>query len=483
MLVYDLLKVGNPNDIALRYKGQNITYERLNQIVEIFKDYFYSLGIRENQNVGLFYKNSPEFIYSYFAIASLGAVVVPFNLLLTPRELTYIVSDAKIKHIITMKELELTGDVTQIVLPNVMESLEGLKLDKAPVVDKKEEDECVIIYTSGTTGTPKGAMLTNKNLVSNADSSAEFLKIIRNDNALCVLPMFHSFAWTVAVLAQLVRGGCITILETFMPKEAIKTIIEQNISLVHGVPAMYNFYLQIGTKEEFNSVRLFLSGGAALPVEVLNQFEEKIGKVILEGYGLSEASPVVSINPLDKIKPGSIGKALPKVEIKIANEKNEEAPRGEIGELIVKGPNVMKGYLNLEKATSEAIIDGWLHTGDLAYMDDEGYVFIVDRLKDMIIVGGLNVYSREVEEIIYKHKTIRECAVIGLPDKTAGEKVCTFIVLKEGMQYDKKEFMDFLRENLASYKVPKVVYVLDILPKNATGKIAKKELREKYLEI
>jgi len=481
MLVHELITKGDPQATALIYKNQKITYQQLQKTVKLIQGYFYARGIRAGDNVGLFCKNSPEFIYSYFAITGLGAVVVPLNYMLAPREIAYIVKDARIKTMVTMQHIELPMQITQLVLPEFIPSLESMTYDETPVPsDLDEERESVIIYTSGTTGYPKGAVLSHNNLISNAGAIAEVLMINEKDNMLCVLPMFHSFAWTVTILAPLLHGASITIVESFMPKEVISTIFEQNVTVVCGVPSMYNFYITLGNADVFDTVRLFVSGGAPLPGEILNQFNTKIGKPIMEGYGLSEASPAAVMNPLGRGKAGSIGKPLPGIEVKIADADNKRLPPGEVGELIIKGPNVMKGYYNMPEATKKAVVDGWLHTGDLAYEDEDGYFYIVDRLKDLVIVGGLNVYPREVEEVIYKYPGIREAAVIGIPDEVRGEDLCAFISLQEGAAYDKKALLAFLQTNLANYKVPREVTILETLPKNATGKIMKRELKEMY---
>lgn len=480
MLVHQLIEAGQDSDIALRYKKNKVTYEQLKTMINRFRDYFYSVGVRSGENVGLFSKNSPEFLYSYFAIISLGAVVVPINYVLTPREISYIVQDSKMKNIVVMNPIELNIEVNQLILTEIMADPGRSVIASAPFVDLQDDWECVIIYTSGTTGFPKGAILSHNNLTSNAKAMTEAVLATKEDNLLCVLPMFHSFSWTVTVLAPLFVGGSITIVESFLPKEVINTIFEEEVTLVCGVPAMYNFYLSLGDPEVFAKVRVFVSGGASLPVEIINRFQIKIGKPIIEGYGLSEASPVVCINPLEKTKPGSIGVPLAQVEVKVMDAEGNVLPAGEIGELIVKGPNVMKGYFNMPEATTQAIIDGWLHTGDMAYEDEEGYFYIVDRLKDLIIVAGLNVYPREVEEVIYQYPGISETAVIGIPNEVRGEAVCAFVVLKEGIAFNKKEFMSFLQKNLANYKLPREVFQVESLPRNATGKISKRELLEGY---
>jgi long-chain acyl-CoA synthetase len=323
-------------------------------------------------------------------------------------------------------------------------------------------------------------LLTHRNLISNAEAFSKVTEVVESDNTLCVLPMFHSFAWTCCVTTPLYKGSSITIVETFSPKDVIATIREAGITVVMGVPAMYGYYTSLATPADLAGVRLFASGGASLPQEILNSFYAKTGKRVIEGYGLSEASPAVAFNPLSATKPGSVGLPVAGVDVKIVTGDGRETQTGEVGELIVKGPNVMLGYYGLPGETEEALRDGWLYTGDLAYRDEDGYIFIVDRKKDMVIVSGLNVYPREVEEIIYQHPVVQEAAVIGVPDKKRGETVRAFIVPKDGMQLSKKELLFFLKKNLASYKLPRSIIEVDALPKTATGKISKKDLREMY---
>jgi long-chain acyl-CoA synthetase len=336
----------------------------------------------------------------------------------------------------------------------------------------------VIIYTSGTTGHPKGAMLTHKNLISNAESTVSALLMTENEITLNVLPLFHSFAWTVNVLSTLMVGGSIVIMENFVPKDAIRIIEKEQITLVTGVPAMFNYYLMVGSKESFESIRVFVSGGASLPVEIIKGFKEKMGYDILEGYGLSEASPVVTINPLNKTKAGCIGIPIKNIEVRVVDTDGNEVPIGEKGELLVKGPNVMKGYYNLPEITAKTIIDDWLHPGDVAIIDEDGYVAIVDRIKDIIIVNGFNVYPREVEEVIYSYDGVLEAAVVGDSDPSRGEIVLAFVVPKDPENFDSKALKSYLRDHLASFKLPRKIIIKDGLPKNATGKILKKDIKQ-----
>jgi long-chain acyl-CoA synthetase len=297
--------------------------------------------------------------------------------------------------------------------------------------------------------------------------------------------MFHVFAFTACVLMPLWSGATVTILESFQPKEVIDVLLNGDISIFMGVPAMYVVLLEAGKKNiSFPKLRMAVSGGAALPVEIYRQARDIMKLPIIEGYGLTEASPAVSFNPPDGIqKEGSIGLPLPYQECRIVDEQDQELPPGEVGELAVRGDNVMMGYYNQPEASEAALLNGWLHTGDLAKKDEDGYLYIVDRKKDMIIVAGLNVYPREVEEVIYQFPKVKEAAVIGVDDKLRGEFVKAYIVLKEGEECNSKELFHFLREKLAAYKLPRHIEFIDSLPKNASGKIMKRFLKEKTEKI
>ena len=342
-----------------------------------------------------------------------------------------------------------------------------------------ENETAIILYTSGTTGSPKGAMLTHKNIYSNARDVADYLDFSGDDRVVATLPVFHVFALTVVVNAPLIKGATIILIPRFSPGDVFNTIKESKATIFAGVPTMYNFMNQFpnGRKEDFESVRIAISGGSSLQVALLHSFEEKFDVRISEGYGLSEASPVTCFNPLDRDRiPGSIGTNIINVENKVVNELGEEVPDGEVGELIVRGPNVMKGYYKMPEETEVALRNGWLYTGDLARRDEDGYFYIVDRKKDLVIVGGYNVYPREVEEVLFEYRDIVEAAVIGVPDMDFGEAVHAFVVLKDGVEEDVEKLEAYCAARLAKYKVPKKFEFLDELPKNATGKILRRSL-------
>ena len=489
MLVHQLIFQGNPSNVAF-HAPDEITYAHVQKEFSNYRNFFYHQGIRAGENVGLLSRNSAEFVYSYMALSSLGAIAVPLNFQLTAREIAYIVKDAQMKRLVTMDELDINAElqqygypveVSQLLISHFPEIFSVNSFAPAPSFENiiVETDPCVIIYTSGTTGNPKGAILTHKNLISNVHSFGSALPPgSSDDNVLCVLPMYHSFAWTCTVLYPLSLGAAITVLEAFSPKETIAAIKDTGVTIVFGVPPIYNYLTRVGIAEDLASVKTFVSGGAALPQKVAEQFHQKFGVPILEGYGLSEASPVVALNPAAKTKFCSIGRPLPEVKVRIVNAKGETLPPGDVGELVVQGPNVMQGYYNLPLETSRALRNNWLHTGDIAYQDSEGYLFIVDRLKDMIIINGENVYPREIEELLYRIPGVVEAAVIGIPDTLRGEAVRAYIAMEEGRVFDRKAIRDFLQPLLAAYKVPRDILQVDALPKNKTGKIMKRLLRE-----
>ncbi|TWH47842.1 class I adenylate-forming enzyme family protein [Sporomusa sp. KB1] len=488
MFVHDLILNGTVDSPAFAGKDK-VSYGELQEQVRKYRNYFYSSGIRTGENVGLFSHNSVEFVYCYMAIASLGAIVVPINFQLTVRETTFIIKDAKMSHLITRERLAIDSElsqqgykqeVTQLVIADIKLVVEQEEFSTAPALAAgfDENQPCVIIYTSGTTGIPKGAVLTHKNLVSDAVAFREVLPVAATDNVLCVLPMYHCFSWTCAVLVSLLCGASITILEAFAPKETIAAIKDDKVTVVFGVPPMYNLFVRVGQYQDFSGVRYFISGGASLPEKVAQQFSEKFGQKIIEGYGLSEASPVVALNPVSKPKYCSIGKALPGLEVRVADPNGQTLPPGMVGELVVRGPIVMKGYFNLPAETANTLKDGWLYTGDLAYQDSEGYFFVVDRLKDLIISNGENIYPREIEELLYAYPGIIEASVIGVADELRGQVARAYIVLAEGQHFDKKAVREYLHANIAAYKIPRDFHVVDALPKNQTGKILKRVLRE-----
>jgi long-chain acyl-CoA synthetase len=492
---------------AYVFEGERSTYGELNAAISKFASGLYNMGIRQGDHIALLLGNSPQFVISFYGALRLGATVIPINPIYTPDEIGYILLNGDVKAVIALdllvplfaqaqERLPLLkhviicrtpqGKEKGISLPEQMKSFTDI-LQSGDVhfqgPELQDDDVAVILYTSGTTGKPKGAMLTHKNLYSNAQDIANYLKINENDRVIATLPMFHVFCLTVALNAPLMNGGTVLIVPKFSPAKIFQIAREQQATIFVGVPTMYNFLYQYqgGSAEDFRTLRLCISGGSSMPVALLKNFEQKFKVIVSEGYGLSEASPVACFNPLDRPrKPGSIGTSIMNVESKVVNEFGEEVPVGEVGELVVRGPNVMKGYYKMPEETANALRDGWLHTGDLARMDEEGYFYIVDRKKEMIIVGGYNVYPREVEEVLYSHPDVVEAAVVGVPDPDYGEAVKGFVVSKNP-QLTETALIGYCHQHLAKYKVPSSIEFLDELPKNATGKILRRVLKERLI--
>ncbi|MDF0726936.1 fatty acid--CoA ligase family protein [Cytobacillus sp. S13-E01] len=498
---------------AFIFNDSTSTYAELDAAVTKFASGLTKLGISKGDHVALLLGNSPHFIISLYGALRAGATVIPINPIYTPDEIGYILNNGDVKTIIaldllvplfekmngalpvvehiivceTPKGAESDLDVSTLSISPKLKSFTNLLslgdlLFEGPVLN--DDDIAVILYTSGTTGKPKGALLTHKNLFSNASDVANYLKISDSDSVIATLPMFHVFCLTVALNAPLMNGGTLIIVPRFSPAEIFRVAKEHNATVFAGVPTMYNFLVQYpeGKVEDLKSLRLCISGGASMPVALLKSFENKFQVLVSEGYGLSEASPVTCFNPLDRPrKAGSIGMSIINVENKIVNELGEEVAPGEVGELVVRGPNVMQGYYKMPEETAHSIRNGWLYTGDLAKMDEDGYFFIVDRKKDLIIVGGYNVYPREVEEVLYDHPGVVEVAVLGVPDPNFGEAVNCYVVVKD-QSLTEESLIEYCQGHLAKYKVPNSIVFLEELPKNTTGKILRRALKDKVLQ-
>ena len=501
MLLNNIIDQGRASDIALVDHGRRVNYSEFKEAIKYCRNKLYQMGIRQGERVAIFSRNSIEFIYAYFAVASLGAINVPINFQLSNREIAYILKDAGIEHIFTYKPLDLNehfadGDITtkkvdfhagitHKITQHDIKELNNFDKDitEAPELPKdfSENSPCVIIYTSGTTGNPKGAVLSHKNLVRNAEQMIN-MGCKAEHKVLCVLPMYHCFSWTCSVLYPLSKGAAVVILDSFTPKETIETIRTEKITDMYVVPSICSLLTKLATAEDMSSLRLVVSGGTTLPVQIANDFIGKFGVEICEGYGLSESSPVVTMNPYGKPKVGSAGPIIPDIKARFVDSEGNDVPKGQEGELIIKGDNVMLGYWNMPEATKEAIDkDGWLHTGDIAKIDEDGYVFIVNRLKEMIISMGENIYPREVEEVIYRYPGIKDAAVVGVEDKLRGQAGACFYSMNEGAEMNIHDLKQFLQKNLALYKIPREFHQLDDLPRTSTGKIFKRKILENFL--
>jgi long-chain acyl-CoA synthetase len=455
-------------------------------------------GIRKGDRIGLYCPNSAAFVTAYFAILKAGATVVPLNLLLNPKELAFILNDAGAKALIYHEAFSAGAQVLAPLTPQVaLRACIGAQPaaaadanwtdllagpDSPPQINfQPADDVAVFLYTAGTTGFPKGAMLTHANLLANVDSIWEALHMEPSREIfLVVLPLFHAFAATASMLLPLFHGCTIIPVPHFEPVQVANAVQANRVTVFMAVPSMFNLLLRLPDSDagKFASLKVCISGGAALPVEILNAFEKKFGKPIHEGDGPTECSPVTCVNPIGgRRKPGTVGLPIPRVAMSIRDENGRELPRNTVGEICVRGPNVMKGYWNRPDETRAAFFGDWFRTGDLGTVDADGYFSIVDRKKDLIIVNGMNVYPRVVEEVLYKFPPIREAAVVGEPHPLHGEVPIAYVSLKPGQTTTPEAVRAFCRDNLGRHEVPRKIVVLPDLPKNAAGKIMKRALR------
>lgn len=441
-------------------------------------------AVRPGDRVGLWLKNCPEFVPAVLGILQSGAVVVPINNFLKPDEVSYILNDCGMEVLVTDAELAAHEPAMRANRPGLrLLNLDGWpartgQTEVCPAPDNTERDLAVIIYTSGTTGHPKGAMLSHGNLLHNVASCRKILEATGDDRFVVILPLFHTYMMTVGLLLPMLTGGSMILVRSLNPvKNVIQEIYQHRGTILPAIPQFYRSLTQ-ATLPPGLPLRMCISGAAPLPRQVLVEFETKFGIPLLEGYGLSETSPVVCKNPLRGIrKPGSVGLPIPDVEVSIQDDSGQQLAPGETGEICVRGGNVMQGYWNKPEETAKVMRHGWLLTGDIGHRDEDGYFYITDRKKDMLLVNGINVYPREIEEVLYQFPGVKEAAVIGIPDARRGELPLAFVAPMEGASLDEKALHQFLRSKLADYKVPRRIEILPALPRNATGKILKTALR------
>ena len=481
----------NRTKIAVYWGEQECSYGALlAQSRQLAAHLQQAFQIKPGQRVGLWLKNCPEFIPALFAVLQAGAVVVPINNFLKPEEVGHIVADAGIDLIITDATMAEAAPRLAAARPQLrfwpVEELVRLPClspgRNQGFPERGESDLAVIIYTSGTTGQPKGAMLSHGNLLANVESCRQVLAAAAADRFAVLLPMFHSFMLCVGVLLPLLVGGSLVLIKTLHPpKQVLHEIVQHQATILPAIPQFFRALAASGVPENF-PLRACISGGAPLPVEILREFNARMPIPLIEGYGLSEASPVVSMNPLaGPWKTGSIGLPIPGVEVTVQDESGNLLPTGQTGEVCVRGPNVMLGYWNQPEETARAMRRGWLLTGDIGHRDADGFFYITDRKKDMLLVNGINVYPREIEEILYQFPGVKEAAVIGVADQRKGEQPVAFVAANEAAQLEEKALLRFVREKLADYKVPRRVVFMPALPRNATGKILKTTLRQQAL--
>jgi long-chain acyl-CoA synthetase len=476
-----------PETTAIKLDDFELSYAALDAASARLAGVLHARGVEPGDRVGLMLPNVPPFAIAYYGIARAGAVVVPMNVLLKRREVAFYLGNSEANLLLGWHqfadEAQAGADDAGVEHISVEPAAFADLLAEAEPLDgvepREAQDTAVILYTSGTTGTPKGAELTHGNLTSNVAAVLDLFEFGEHEMIFGGLPLFHAFGQTCALNAGVAAGATLTLLPRFSPAGALEIIQRDRVTIFEGVPTMYTALLNHPERAEFDTstLRVCVSGGAALPVEVLRGFEEAFNCIILEGYGLSETSPVASFNHPDRPrKPGSIGTPIEGVEIKLVDADDNEVPDGEVGEIAIRGPNVMKEYWHRPDATAEVMRGGWFHTGDMATRDDDGFLFIVDRKKDMIIRGGYNVYPREIEEVLYEHPAVLEAAVVGIPHAELGEEVGAAVVLCGDADVSADELRDHVKSEVAAYKYPRHVWFLDELPKGPTGKILKREI-------
>lgn len=513
-----------PDTPATIFMGKKITFKELQKAIDQFAAALYDLGIRQGDRVAIILPNLPQYQITHYALMKLGVIIVPTNPLYVERELEYQMNDSGAKAVIALdliyprvRAIREKTSLEKIIVTGVKDYLPGLlkllypikakkegsfvKVEKepgvyffqdlmkgnykpAPEVTVKTDDVAMLLYTGGTTGVSKGAVLQHKNLIANTYQVRHWITDAHEgrEAIISALPFFHSFGMTTCLHISVILKSPTVLIPRFDVKQVLHSIQKYKATLFPGVPTMYvaiNNYPDV-KKYSFDSLRACISGGAALPVEVQREFEKISGAKLVEGYGLTETSPVLTANPIYGLrKVGSIGIPMPDTDIMISDpETHQELPIGEIGELAARGPQVMREYWKKPDETKQVLQNGWFFTGDMARVDEDGFFYIVDRKKDMIIASGFNIYPREVEEVLFQHPKIQEAAVVGVPHEYRGETVKAFVILKEGETATEQEIIDFCKERLAKYKVPKLVEFRTELPKSMIGKVLRRVLLE-----
>jgi long-chain acyl-CoA synthetase len=477
----------DPEHVAVKLDDVEFTYAQLEGATAHVVGLLRERGFERGDRVGIMLPNIPHFPVCYYGVLRAGGVVVPMNVLLKKREVAFYLRDSGAKLLFAWEGFAEDAQAgaeeagAELILVEMLgfQDVVGSATPVTEVADTADEDTAVILYTSGTTGTPKGAELTHANLTNNCKIALSLFGLGSEAVALGALPLFHSFGQTCGMNATAVGGGTLTLIPRFEPKKALEIIERDRVTVFEGVPTMYNAMLHEPDREKFDTSTLEVcaSGGSAMPVELMRAFEDAFNCKVLEGYGLSETSPVASFNHPDRErKPGSIGTPVEGVEMKVVDDEDKEVAPGEVGEIVIRGHNVMKGYWNRADATEEAMRGGWFHSGDLAKVDEDGYFYIVDRKKDLIIRGGYNVYPREIEEVLYEHPDVREAAVVAVPHDQLGEEIGAAVALKDGASTTSEELREFVKGQVAAYKYPRQVWFVDELPKGPTGKILKREI-------
>ena len=487
-----------PEKVAIVYQDREITYREMDEAGNRVANALLELGIQPGDRVAMHIDNRPEFIYGFHGIMRAGAVLVPTNVMYTAPEMKHIIGDSGARAVIVQDEFEdkmqgLDVPTLEYVIalsePNNPKSncLSDMMLmagDERPTIKRKSDEVAIIQYTSGTTGMPKGAMVSDNNILAvlrNTTDMPGSLESLETDVTLLTLPLFHAYALDLGITRSFLSVQTMILFHRFDAVKIFEAFEKHKVTIFYGAPPMYFAFVNTPecTKFDSSSLRGSYSGAAPLPVVIMEKFKDMTGVQINEGYGLSETAPTLSTNMAGPVnKPGSVGPPIREVEIKIVDEEGKEVAKGDVGEIKAKGPNIFLGYWNRPEETAVALQDGWFFTGDMGRFDEDGYLYIVDRKKDMVVVSGFNVYPIELENVILRHPKIIDCAVIGVPNEYQGESVKACIVLAPGETIDYEEFEAYCREQMAAFKVPKLMTIRQELPKNATGKVLKRVLRD-----
>ena len=474
--------------------GREYTWSEFDKIVNKLSNGLVSMGVQKGDRVAIYLPNSPEYLFTYFALARIGAIASPFNILFKAGEITYILNNNRAKLLVGASE-EVKQHVLRVKdqLPHLekiitfgspvegtvdLHTLISASPDIFKTVDCSPDDLVTLMYTSGTTGQPKGAMLSHGNFMSGGAVNAKFVHLDDQDLQMTAAPYCHIF-FVYSVLGPFSAGAGVVTMQRFDPEKTLELISRYQVTHFCGVPTMFIFMLQKYESGKYNlkSWRVAKSAAASMPVEIISEIEDKFGVHFCESYGSTETSATVVYNRIGHSKPGAVGPVGRERQVKVVDEMGNELPRGEVGEILIKGPNVCQGYWEMPQATEKAFDGEWYRSGDLGNFDQDGYLYIVDRKKDMLICGGYNVYPREVEEVIYQHPKVLEAAVMGIKDAVRGEVPKAFIRLKDGVEMVDQELIDFCKERMASYKVPRNIEFVHELPKSPTGKILKRLLK------
>jgi long-chain acyl-CoA synthetase len=483
-----------PNQPALSEAGREITYSEFNNRSNRIATGLIAMGVRPGDPIGLLAPNSADWLIFYFGVLKAGAVAVTFSNLLTPDEMALLINHSKPRFLFTSDEklhhlqsLRGSAGLGKVICPSgdlELQQLMDMGTGSFKALDRDRTETAAVLYTGGTTGTPKGVMLTHENINVSAHNVAFSEHSTEADRALCFLPFNHVFGQMHIMNATILSSGCLEILPAFDLDRVLQALQTGRITKLFAVPTIYSRLLTLeGLKQKLGSVRYCFSAAASMAAEIVRQWKERTGLTIYEGYGLTESASAVTYNHYYCHVIGSVGTVVPGVEVQIRDKDGNKVEQGQEGEICIRGHNIMKAYLNNPGDTQLAFWgDGWFRSGDVGHLDGDGYLFIVDRIKDMIITGGENVYPREVEDVLYTRQEIEGCAVVGLPDREWGERVTAFITLRPGQKIVPEELKAFLKSRLSSFKVPKEYIIVNDLPKSAAGKVLKRELKKQYLE-